>query len=142
MPSTTLGYQPSQTTPEFVFDALNGAPGVYSKRFSKEGTDDANNALLLEKLTGEATRTARYACALAIVCANGEETLLEYCEGTIGTEYVGDGGFGYDPLFWPVDAPGKTMAQLTTDEKNEISHRGKSSTKTPIYAQKDPLLNS
>ena len=101
-------------------DALNGAPGVYSKRFSKEGTDDANNALLLEKLSDEIVRTARYTCAMAIVTSDHEETILETCEGTIGHEYIGTGGFGYDPLFWPIDAPGKTMAQLSMDEKNQI----------------------
>ena len=135
----TLGYATIADDSGICIDALNGAPGVYSKRFSEQGTDDANNALLLEKLTGERKRTARYACALAIVCANGEQTLLEHCEGTIGTEYVGTGGFGYDPLFWPVDAPGKTMAQLTMDEKNKISHRGKAVRKLPSMLKK--ILN-
>lgn len=132
----TLGIPTIADDSGICIDALNGAPGVYSKRFSNEGTDEANNALLLAKLDGCSLRSARYACAMAIVASRGEETLLEHCEGRIGTEYVGSGGFGYDPLFWPVDAPGKTMAQLTMDEKNKISHRGKAVRKLPSMLKK------
>tara|TARA_Y100000589_G_C26980229_1_gene558271 strand:- start:28 stop:621 length:594 start_codon:yes stop_codon:yes gene_type:complete len=117
-------------------DALDGAPGVYSKRFSPEATDDANNAYLLEKLAGKTKRTARYTCAMAIVNGDQTHTFVETCEGVIGDTYIGDGGFGYDPLFWPVDAPGRTMAQLTMDEKNEISHRGKAVRHLPNILKK------
>ena len=116
-------------------DALDGAPGVYSKRFSPEATDVANNAFLLEKLAGKTDRTARYTCAMAIVDGNNTHTFVETCEGVIGDEYIGSGGFGYDPLFWPVDAPGRTMAQLTMDEKNKISHRGKAVRHLPKLLQ-------
>jgi XTP/dITP diphosphohydrolase len=106
-------------------DALGGAPGVYSKRFSPEATDAANNRLLLEKLAGVADRRARFRCVLAIVGPFGAYTVEGRCEGTIGEEIRGQGGFGYDPLFWPADVAGRTLAELTMAEKNAISHRGR-----------------
>jgi len=106
-------------------DALGGAPGVHSKRFSKEGTNEANNQLLLHRLTDQDNRSARYRCVVALVGHGAEQTVEGRCEGTIGHTYRGTGGFGYDPLFWPSEHPGKTMAELTMDEKNAISHRGR-----------------
>lgn len=109
-------------------DALGGAPGVYSSRYAGEPSDDAaNNARLLAELAGVPAeqRTARFRCVLVYVDADGGEVVATgVCEGTIGFEPRGTGGFGYDPLFWPVAAPGRTMAELATDEKNAISHRG------------------
>ncbi len=105
-------------------DALGGAPGVYSKRFSPEQTDEANNRLLLQKLTTATNRTARYRCAMALVGENGEQVAEGSCEGSIAHDERGSGGFGYDPLFLPTDYPGRTMAQVSDQEKNAISHRG------------------
>ncbi len=110
-----------------VVDALNGEPGVYSARYAGvHGDDAANNAKLLEKLDGvaDADRTARFMSVIALVDASGMVlTGTGACEGVIGHELRGEHGFGYDPLFLPVDTPGKTMAELTPAEKNAISHR-------------------
>lgn len=112
-------------------DALEGRPGVHSKRFSPEGTDDGNNRHLLALLGDRVDRTARYRCVLALVGEGVEATVDGRCEGRIGEEYRGDGGFGYDPLFWPDEAPGRTMAELSMDEKNAISHRGRAFRRLP-----------
>jgi len=112
-------------------DALDGRPGVFSKRFSPEGTDDGNNRYLLEQLKDKQDRTARYRCVLALVGDGVQHTADGRCEGRIGTVYSGDGGFGYDPLFLPDEAPGRTMAQLTMEEKNAISHRGRAFRQLP-----------
>ena len=113
-------------------DALGGAPGVYSKRFSPESTDAANNRLLLERLAGVTERTARFRCVLALVGPDRERTAEGRCEGTIAMAPSGAGGFGYDPLFLPLDAPGRAMAELTMDEKNAISHRGRALVHLPL----------
>ena len=112
-------------------DALGGAPGVHSKRFSPEAVAETNNALLLEKLQGVADRKARFVCALALVTDTGEHAVRGTVEGTIGTALTGEGGFGYDPLFWPDETPGRSMAQLSPDEKNAISHRGRAFRQLP-----------
>jgi len=111
-------------------DALEGAPGVFSARWAGEhGNDDANNDKLVRAMEGvsETDRTARFHSSVVFVGRDddGEEVLCGNgdCEGSIGFERRGDSGFGYDPLFLPDDTPGKTMAELTLDEKNKISHR-------------------
>jgi len=111
-------------------DALGGAPGVFSARWAGEhGNDDANNNKLVEAMEGvpEADRTARFHSSVVFVGRDddGEEVLCGDgdCEGRIGFERRGESGFGYDPLFLPDDTPGRTMAELTLDEKNMISHR-------------------
>ncbi len=106
-------------------DALNGAPGVYSKRFTPEATAASNNARLLAELEGIPRRTARFVCALALVTNAGECTVRGTVEGEIGHTLKGEGGFGYDPLFLPNEAPGRAMAELTPTQKDEISHRGR-----------------
>lgn len=106
-------------------DALGGAPGVHSKRFTPEATATSNNQRLLDELSGRSDRGARFRCALALVTAQGEQTASGSCEGTIGTGLRGLAGFGYDPLFMPVDHPGRSMAELSAGEKNAISHRGR-----------------
>lgn len=110
-------------------DDLGGAPGVYSARYAGEhGDDEANNKLLLENLKGIEDRTARFVCTIACVFPEGDgrEDIIVRGEvqGEIIDEYRGDGGFGYDPIFYypPFD---KTLAQISSDEKNQISHRGK-----------------
>ena len=109
-------------------DALDGAPGVYSSRFAgASATDAENNALLLERLAGldAPVRTARFRSVIVLVDGLGAETSGEgSCEGVIGLAPRGTGGFGYDPLFLPDAAPGRTMAELDLDGKNAISHRG------------------
>ncbi|MBU2985034.1 RdgB/HAM1 family non-canonical purine NTP pyrophosphatase [Saccharophagus degradans] len=109
-------------------DALNGQPGIYSARFSGPGATDAkNNALLLEKLEGlpEAERTARYQCVLVYMRHATDPTPI-ICqgawEGTILTAPRGEGGFGYDPLFW-VPSHQCASAELPAEVKNSISHR-------------------
>lgn len=106
-------------------DALDGAPGVYSARFAgPEKSDEANNALLLEKLNGETNRTARFVCALCLAKSSGETlTVRGTIEGTIGYSPQGENGFGYDPLFI-VPSLHKTAAELERDEKAVVSHRG------------------
>ncbi len=112
-------------------DALGGRPGVWSKRYSPEGTDAANNALLLEELQSVATRTARYRCVIALVGPGGEHVAAGVCEGRIGKAPRGEGGFGYDPLFCPVATPGRTMAELAPLEKDAVSHRGAAMAELP-----------
>jgi len=115
-----------------VVDALNGAPGIYSARFAGVGHDDAaNNAKLLAELEGVTERRARFVSCLVLV---GLDALLpgqpDYlavcgaCEGRIAAGPRGSNGFGYDPLFLPDVAPGRSMAELTLAEKTAISHRG------------------
>lgn len=110
-----------------VVDALDGAPGVYSARYAGvHGDDAANNAKLMRELADvpEAERTARFMSVVALVRADGIElTGTGACEGHVGFEGRGEYGFGYDPFFLPNDTPGKTMAELTPEEKNAISHR-------------------
>lgn len=105
-------------------DALNGAPGIYSARFSG-GTDEDNNKLLLDKLFGNSNRKAHYTCAMALVYPSGEEISAEgYMYGEITDDPRGERGFGYDPLFIPV-GESRTVAEMTDEEKNSISHRAK-----------------
>ena len=110
-------------------DMLGGAPGVYSSRYAGGccNSDADNNARLLmelEEVPAE-RRAARFRCAIVFADVDGTETVASgACEGTIGFEPRGEGGFGYDPLFWPDATPGRTMAELAMEEKNAVSHRG------------------
>ncbi len=110
-------------------DALGGAPGVYSSRYAgADGDDAANNAKLLRELAGvaDADRAARFVCTLVFVDEDGSEAVARgTIEGRIGHEERGSEGFGYDPLFLP-DAfdDGRTLAEVSQDDKNAISHRG------------------
>ena len=105
-------------------DRLNGAPGVFSKRWTKEATTDANNQRLLEELSQEKQRRAHFHCSMAIVTKDKEWIVQGQCHGQIARQKMGQYGFGYDPLFIPDQFPQKTMAMLTAKEKNAISHRG------------------
>lgn len=116
-----------------IVDALDGAPGVYSARYASGVTeanaqDDANNALLIKNMEGvpDEERTARYGCALCFVDEDGTITeAFGTVEGMIGYEPRGDGGFGYDPYFWPLVFEGKkTLAEVSREEKALVSHRG------------------
>lgn len=109
-----------------VVDALDGAPGIYSARWAGgHGDDAANNAKLLRELAEVPApeRTARFHSTVVLV--RGDEVLRGDgdCEGTVAFEGRGEHGFGYDPLFLPAETPGRTMAELTLEEKNQISHR-------------------
>ena len=107
-------------------DALGGAPGIYSARFSGvHGDDKANNRLLLEKLEGVENRAAHYTCAIALCWPDGKMlTAEDYLFGEIAHDEKGTGGFGYDPLFL-LPERGLRTAELGPGEKNAISHRGK-----------------
>ena len=110
-------------------DALDGAPGVFSSRFAGEdATDEDNNDKLIADLgdTPDADRTARFVCTLVFIDDDGSETSSRgTVEGRIGHKPQGDGGFGYDPLFWPDVFDGKcTLAEVPQSRKNEVSHRG------------------
>jgi len=112
-----------------VVDALDGAPGVYSSRYAGEhGNDGDNNAKLLCELENvkPAERTARFMCCLVFIDEDGTETVASgTVEGHIGYEARGENGFGYDPLFLPVELDGETtFAQISQDEKAKLSHRG------------------
>lgn len=113
-------------------DVLDGAPGIYSARYSAmcgyegEHNDEANNQVLLQQLEkfSDAERTGAFVCTIACVFPDGRElTVRGEARGRILRTYEGEGGFGYDPLFY-YEPLQKTFAQLTPDEKNQISHRG------------------
>jgi XTP/dITP diphosphohydrolase len=108
--------------------ALDGRPGVRSARYAGEdATDEQNLQKLLDEVPDDGDRSVAYVCALVHVSADGEEWLFEHrCTGKLTGEPRGDGGFGYDPAFIPDDYnDGRTMAELTPDEKHAISHRGR-----------------
>ena len=109
-------------------DALGGAPGVYSARYAGEhGDDEANNNLLLKNLEDKADRSGRFVCCIACVFPEryGFDPIVVrgHVEGEILRERHGDGGFGYDPLFY-FPQFGKTLAEVTPEKKNTVSHRG------------------
>ncbi len=105
--------------------ALNWEPGIYSARYAGGHDDLENNKLLIKNLKGIEDRFARYVCAIAICYPNGDElTEIAYCEGKIIDTPLGENGFGYDPYFY-VDEYKKTLAQVSLEEKNKISHRAK-----------------
>ncbi|MBX2797666.1 MAG: RdgB/HAM1 family non-canonical purine NTP pyrophosphatase [Myxococcales bacterium] len=112
-------------------DALGGRPGVHSKRYSPEALPGPNNQLLLSELAGIEDRVARFRCVIAVVGAGVERTAEGRCEGRIAHALQGDGGFGYDPLFLADETPGRSLAELSMDDKNAISHRGRAFRKLP-----------
>ena len=107
-------------------DALDGEPGVRSARYAGEPScTPANNAMLLRNLEGVEDRRAHFTCCIALVSPDGAEHVVTgRCFGTIAHEASGAGGFGYDPLFVP-DGYAKSFADLSAEEKNAISHRGR-----------------
>ncbi len=110
-------------------DALDGAPGIFSARFAamcgcgEEGDHAANNACLLKKLDGVENRGGGFVCCIAYVSGEETFTVRGECRGEILLSPRGEGGFGYDPLFY-MPAFEKTFGELTLDEKNAVSHRG------------------
>jgi XTP/dITP diphosphohydrolase len=108
-----------------VVDALGGAPGIHSARYSGTGRDEDNRALLLERLGDAADRAARFVCAAVYVDGEIEIERVAEWEGSVLAADRGTGGFGYDPVFVPADGGGRTAAELTAEEKNALSHRGR-----------------
>ncbi len=109
-----------------VVEALKGAPGIYSARYAGAGsTDEENNRKLLEEMKGKGNRKAYFESVIVIAVPWGPAlTYIGRCEGIIAHELIGSNGFGYDPLFYyPPDE--KTFAQMTGEEKNRVSHRGR-----------------
>ncbi|WP_300669203.1 XTP/dITP diphosphatase [Desulfoluna sp.] len=121
-----LGFPAIADDSGLVVEALNGEPGVYSARYAGEDADDAaNNTKLLEKMAGVEDRRAAFQCVLSIAVPTGPALTYEgRCDGVIAQAPSGDGGFGYDPLFYCPEK-GKTFAELTLEEKGTLSHRGR-----------------
>ncbi|MCQ2753569.1 MAG: RdgB/HAM1 family non-canonical purine NTP pyrophosphatase [bacterium] len=113
-------------------DALNGAPGIYSARYAE--TPQKRIDRVLDELQGEETRTARFKCAMTLLSPNGDVAFSHtgICEGSIVEAQRGTNGFGYDPIFLLQNST-KTMAELSEDEKNNLSHRGKALKKVLEY---------
>ena len=106
-------------------EALNGAPGVHSARYATDGHDfAANNRKLLHELEGKENRRARFRTVISLIRGGVEQQVEGIVNGTIATEEAGCEGFGYDPLFIP-DGKAVTFAEMTAEEKNAISHRGR-----------------
>ena len=110
-------------------EVLGGAPGIYSARFAGYHADDAaNNEKMVEELqkAGVTESAADYRCALVFIGNDGEILTADgRCDGQVRLTAKGENGFGYDPYFYPAEYPGRTMAELTLEEKQAISHRGK-----------------
>ncbi|MPZ73865.1 MAG: RdgB/HAM1 family non-canonical purine NTP pyrophosphatase, partial [Nitriliruptorales bacterium] len=109
-----------------VVDALGGEPGVYSARYAcRHGDDEANLQLVLERMANVADRRARFVCVAALATPDGRRHSVEgVVEGTLTSRPRGSNGFGYDPIFVPLGAA-LTTAEMTADDKDAISHRGK-----------------
>ena len=107
--------------------ALGGAPGVDTAVFAGHGCSDADNRRkMLDVLAGVADRGARFVTVVLVAWPDGTETIVTgVCEGSIATAERGERGFGFDPLFVPDDGDGRTFAEMTADEKNAVSHRGR-----------------
>lgn len=116
-----------------MVEALDGAPGVYSARYAGEHVSyDDNNQLLLQNMTGKHNRTARFITTMCLYQRGQEpQFFVGTLDGSIAQEYKGDNGFGYDPIF--VLSDGRHLAELTLQEKNQISHRAKSLNKLIEY---------
>lgn len=113
--------------------ALDGAPGVRSARFAGENATDAENReLLLQRLSGVNDRVAKFRTVVALVNSKGEMHFVSgECTGVIAESERGDSGFGYDSVFIPDDAVGRTFAEMTASEKDAISHRGRALAQLP-----------
>lgn len=108
-----------------MVDVLHGAPGVYSARFAGPECDTkANTALLIEKMSGQSCRTARFTTVVALILNGREQIFTGTVEGEIAEHPQGDAGFGYDPVFIPENRD-CSFAEMSEEEKNSISHRGR-----------------
>lgn len=116
-------------------DALDGEPGVYSAHYSGSRDTEANMQMVLDKLGNNENRTARFRCVISLIL-NGQEYFFEgSAEGRIAAERSGKAGFGYDPIFIP-DGYERTFSEMTAEEKNKISHRGKAMAKLVAFLSK------
>ncbi len=114
-------------------DALNGAPGVYSARYAGENASYADNvSKLLEAMKGEPVRTARFRTVIALILDNKSYLFEGQVDGEILTEPRGETGFGYDPIFRPLQSD-KSFAEMPAEEKNAISHRGRATEKLQSF---------
>lgn len=114
-------------------DALGGAPGVYSARYAGDGHDSvANMGLLLHNMEGVVDRTARFRTAIVLLAGPDKRLFEGVVEGVIATTPAGVDGFGYDPVFYP-EGYTRTFAEMSPDEKNSISHRGRATKKLIEY---------
>ena len=124
-------------------DVLGAAPGVFSARYAGDSADDRAN---LKKLLDEMRdvprnkRGARFVCCISIASQENVKTFFGYVNGTIGTEPRGENGFGYDPVFYP-EGYDRTFAEMSDNEKNAISHRGKALRKLQKYLQERYMRN-
>ncbi|MBQ5748623.1 MAG: XTP/dITP diphosphatase [Oscillospiraceae bacterium] len=108
-------------------DALDGAPGIYSARYGNKNSDEERTAFLLENMQGvpDDQRAARFVCVITCVWPDGRKIVARgECHGVLTHEVRGEGGFGYDPVFY-VPELGKTLAEIPAEHKNAISHRAK-----------------
>jgi len=113
-------------------EALNNEPGVYSARYAGGRDSEKNIDLVLERLRGKEKRNARFRTVISLIL-NGQEILFEgIVNGTITSERRGNAGFGYDPIFIP-DGYDRTFAEMSLEEKNQISHRAKAMEKLLVY---------
>jgi len=121
-----LGYPALADDSGLAVAALNGAPGVFSARYGGEGLSDADRCRkLLEEMKGRRDRGAAFECVLSLAVPSGPALTYEgRCKGVLAEAPAGANGFGYDPIFF-YPAANKTFAQMTREEKNRISHRGK-----------------
>ena len=124
--SKILGYPALADDSGLVVAALDGAPGVYSARYAGENASDQQRyTKLLEEMKGQTTRQAAFECVISLAVPTGAALTYEgRCEGLIAEKPVGDGGFGYDPVFYYPPLK-KTFGELSREEKSRISHRGK-----------------
>jgi XTP/dITP diphosphohydrolase len=124
--SKILGYPALADDSGLVVEALDGAPGVYSARYAGENASDLQRyTKLLEEMKGQTNRQAAFECVISLAVPTGAALTYEgRCEGLIAEEPAGDGGFGYDPVFYYPPLK-KTFGELSREEKSRISHRGK-----------------
>lgn len=122
-------------------DALGGAPGVHSKRYTLQATAEANNAKLLAELENVTNRRAQFRCVLAIFDGQRTEYVEGVCTGNIALHLSGQDGFGYDPLFVPDAFAPNSMAEMSMSEKNIVSHRGLAFRQLPAVLKQMGLMS-
>lgn len=115
--------------------ALNNEPGIHSARYLQGQPYSVKNRVLIERLEGKQDRSARFVCAIALIDDLGKHVFEGVMEGSIGFEPKGENGFGYDPIFIPANES-RTSAEMSPEEKNAISHRGKATAKLLEYLRK------
>lgn len=129
-----FGYDCFADDTGLMVDALDGAPGVYSARYAGPGHDSAANmAKLLSEMEGKTDRRARFVTVIALIEGDRETTFEGCVEGHILTAPDGNAGFGYDPVFAPDEADGRSFASMSAEEKNAISHRGRATRRLMEY---------